>query len=373
MGPVALVGATVARGRSTRAAIAVTAIAVAAGVAAGGIVASYDWLVGKPARYGASWDVVVGQYSQQDPLDAGIAKLRANPAVVAAAGYYEQADVGKVDGKDTLFLTFDNYIGRHSPVMASGRAPLSDDEVALGRDTARTLHKGIGDAVTVVASNDTTKRLHVVGVVVVNDPIATQSGAGSGVFVRPRVYRALAGPGSVAQSIVIKLDPRRDRRQAVASIRRDFSGSVREAIPQVDARNLRHLHAVPWLIAALIAILALATVVHALVTMLARNRTTLAVLAALGFTRGQRRGVALFASTALVFLGVVIGIPIGLVLSERIWRAVSNGIDLPSAAAVPWATLVVASLGALATAAIVALVASRGAARMTPSEQLRVE
>ncbi len=141
----------------------------------------------------------------------------------------------------------------------------------------------------------------------------------------------------------------------------------------MDARNLRHLHAVPWLIAALIAILALATVVHALVTMLGRNRTTLAVLAALGFTRGQRRGVALFASTALVFLGVVIGIPIGLVLSERIWRAVSNGIDLPSAAAVPWATLVVASLGALVTAAIVALVASRGTARMTPSEQLRVE
>ncbi len=105
MGPVALVGATVARGRSTRAAIAVTAIAVAAGVAAGGIVASYDWLVGKPARYGASWDVVVGQYSQQGPLDTGIAKLRANPAVVAAAGYYEQGDVGKVDGKDALFLT----------------------------------------------------------------------------------------------------------------------------------------------------------------------------------------------------------------------------------------------------------------------------
>jgi hypothetical protein len=36
------VGATVARGRSSLAAISVTAIALAAGLAAGGMVASYD-------------------------------------------------------------------------------------------------------------------------------------------------------------------------------------------------------------------------------------------------------------------------------------------------------------------------------------------
>ena len=63
------------RGRSSRAAIAVTAVAIAAGVAAGGLVASYDRLVAAPERYGASWDVAVGQYSQPDALAAGIAKL----------------------------------------------------------------------------------------------------------------------------------------------------------------------------------------------------------------------------------------------------------------------------------------------------------
>ena len=69
MGPVAVVGANMTRSRSSRAAIAVTAIAVAAGVAAGGLVASYDRLVAKPDRYGAWWDVVVGQYSQPGPLE----------------------------------------------------------------------------------------------------------------------------------------------------------------------------------------------------------------------------------------------------------------------------------------------------------------
>ena len=79
--------------------------------------------------------------------------------------------------------------------MASGRAP-EPRRGRAGRDTARPLHKGIGDAVTVVASNDTTKRLHVVGHRGGERSVATQSGAGSGVFVRPRVYTTMAGPGA---------------------------------------------------------------------------------------------------------------------------------------------------------------------------------
>jgi putative ABC transport system permease protein len=125
--------------------------------------------------------------------------------------------------------------------------------------------------------------------------------------------------------------------------------------------------------ATLVAILALATLVHALVTMLARNRTTLAVLAALGFTRRQRRGVAVVASAALVCLGILIGIPIGLVLGERVWRAISEGIELPGSTAISWLTLGVASIGTLGIAALVALATSRRPARMTPSQELRAE
>ena len=50
--------------------------------------------------------------------------------------------------------------------------------MVLGREHGAKRDKGIGDVAMVVASNDTTKRLHVVGIVVVNDPIVTQSGAG---------------------------------------------------------------------------------------------------------------------------------------------------------------------------------------------------
>jgi putative ABC transport system permease protein len=373
IGPVAVVGATAARGRSSRAAVAVTAVAIAAGLAAGSVVASYDRLVGEPERYGASWDVVVGQYSQPGTLADGVAKLRANGAVIGAAGYYEDNLVAKVEGQPALFLALSDFVGHVSPVMARGRAPRADNEAALGRDTARKIHRTTGDEITVVSNNDTELRLTVVGITVVNDPVANQASAGDGVLVRPNVFTQIAGPNSVAQSIVIKLDPHRDRAEAIESVRRDFSGSIREAVPQVDVLNLGRLRSVPWLIATLVAILALATLVHALITMLARNRTTLSVLAALGFTRGQRRGVGIFASLALVFVGVAIGIPIGLVISQRLWSAVTAGIDLPSRSVVAWMTLAVASMGAFGVAALAALVASGGSMRMTLSERLRVE
>jgi hypothetical protein len=41
----------------------------------------------------------VGQYSERAPLDAGVAKLRANPAVVAAAGYQDDVDNFSFDGE----------------------------------------------------------------------------------------------------------------------------------------------------------------------------------------------------------------------------------------------------------------------------------
>ncbi|MEP6660266.1 MAG: ABC transporter permease [Acidimicrobiales bacterium] len=378
-GAVFAVGASVARSRLSRAPIAVTAIAIAAGVAAGCVVASYDRLVADSPRYGAQWDVAVGQYFDRGAVDEGIAKLRANPAVLTAAGYFEQpdvaqSDVSKIEGRNARFLALADYIGHSNPVMALGRTPMTDNEVALGRATAREIHRGIGDTVKVVSATDETLPLHVVGIVVVNDPIAARSGAGDGVFVRPRVFAEIAGPGGdVAQSIVLRLDPQRDHAAAIESVRRDFPGSIREAVPPVDVGNLGRLRALPWLIAGLLAILALATLIHASAIMFARNRMTLGVLAALGFTRGQRRGVCVFASMALVFVGVVIGIPTGIIVGQRVWRALSDGIDLPSTAAMAWLTLTVASIGAFGLAALVALVGSRKSVRMTPSEQLRVE
>ena len=372
LGPVPHVSATFTRRGAARAASLVTAIAIAAAVAAGITVASLDRVVNEPVRYGAWWDVAVGQYSQQGALDDGVAKLRANPAVVAAAGYYDQNDVGTIDGVSVIFLASTPYVGHPSPVTASGRTPASDDEIALGRATAQRIGKHVGDTVELVTNNDATFELQVVGIVVVNDPVTTSSAAGDGAFVTPAVMEALS-PGAIPQSIAVRVDPKVDQRAAIESIQRDFPGSIREALPQADTRNLVRLRSVPWLIVALVSVLAFATLVHALATLLYRHRVDLAVLAALGFTRGQRWRVGLFTGVLVAAVGVAIGLPVGAVLGGWLWRVVATRISIESTPLVEAVGIGLAPLVALGIAFLVAASTSWYAGRAPTAAQFRTE
>ena len=76
---------------------------------------------------------------------------------------------------------------------------------------------------------------------------------------------------------------------------------------------------------------------------------------------------------ALVFIGIVIAVPVGVVTGNRIWTSVTDNTGLVSHSAIGWTTLIAAPIASLAIAALVALATSRATVRMTPSEQLRVE
>ncbi|MGZ6927866.1 MAG: FtsX-like permease family protein [Acidimicrobiia bacterium] len=372
LGPVAAVGATIARGRSTRAAIAMTAVAVGVCIGAACLVASYDDLVAVPEHFGAWWDVAVGQYSERAPFEDAVASLRANPAVAAAAAYADETSIVRIDGRPAWLIGTTDAVGHHGPVMSSGRAPQTDHEVALGRATAAALRKQLGDDVVLSTSLHRRARLRVVGIAVVSDPIANDAKPDEGVVVRYPVLTHLTR-ANVPQSIVVALDRSHDRTRAIESLQRDFSGSIRAVVPQTDVRNVGRLRALPWLLAGLVAALALAALLHALLTILARDRSTLAVVGALGFTRAQRRAVATAASAGLTLVGVVIGVPLGLVLGARLWAAIANSMGLDTPVTWPWPAIIGLPAAALAGAALVGFVTARGPARVRPGRDLRVE
>ncbi len=373
MGPVAVVGATVARGRSTRAVVLMTAIAVAGMISAAAVVSGYDDVISSPKRYGVSWDVAVGQYSDRGAYRQGVATITANPAVARAAGYRDETDSITANGHRIRFVSAAPLKGRSAPVVSQGRAPRRGNEIALGRVTAAQLDAAIGDRVDLVGNRGAHRRVRVVGIAVINDPITNDTNPGKGAVLPPATMTALAGGGGVPQSIVVGIDPRADRDAAIASLQRAFPGSIRPGSPQSDIANAGRLRSVPWFLAGLIGLLALITLVHALVTMLGRHRTTLAVTGAIGFTRGQRRRVAVVATTGLVVLGIAVGVPSGLVLGNRLWRVVTDDLGLDPAGLVPWIATLLAALGALAIAVCVALGTSVGSLRNRASGQLRVE
>ena len=378
VGPVSRVALNFARGNFPRLATGVGAVAIAVAVAAGVLIASFDRVIDHPIRYGAWWDVAVGQYSDAGELESGVDRLTANPMVAGAAGFLEDPKTAVLNGVTVPFVALDPVVGR-PPIaaMASGQAPATADEVALGAATARRLHKGIGDTITVTVSagrhSNFSETVHVTGIAVLNNPVRPASNAGEGVLVSPDLARRLSGGKLVAQSVVIRFAPAADRQAAGDSVVSDFGGSTRPASPPADLRSLERLRFVPWLMAALVGVLALASLVYALVTLLQRHASDLAVLAALGMTKRQLRAVGPGVGIVLIAGSVVIGVPAGLVLGRGIWRVVGRRVFVPSGPVLAWVPMVIAPLVALAVAVGLAALAARSVTHRTPGKQLRTE
>ena len=375
LGAVARLSINVARGGSPRAAVGVGAAAVSVAICAGVMVASFDRVVAEPIRYGAWWDLAVGQYSDAGELAAGVELLRANPMVVDAAGFVENREIAVLDGVPVPFVSLDPFIGRPRTVMLSGRVPEAADEVALGAATALEMGMAIGDTLTVTSSEVTDVEVAVVvtGIAVLNNPVSSNSTAGSGIAVHLDLARRLSVRTPVAQSVVVRLAPSVDRQTAINSVVRDFRGSVRLAQPQTDLSNLGRIRFVPWLISTLVGILALATLTHALVTLLQRHRGDLAVLAALGMTRRQRRGVGPGAGMVIAACSIVVGVPAGLIAGRWVWRLIAARIYVPSGPVMPLAFTTIVALVAFAVAICVAAVPTLLLTRAAPARQLRAE
>ena len=119
--------------------------------------------------------------------------------------------------------------------------------------------------------------------------------------------------------------------------------------------------------------LAAATFVHTLVTLLARRRRDLAVLAALGMRRGERRSVGVVTAVLLVAGGALIGVPGGLVLGRWFWQQVATRISIASDPRTSWGALALGPLTAVVVALVVAVFVSRRNTRGSAASLIRVE
>jgi ABC-type lipoprotein release transport system permease subunit len=126
-------------------------------------------------------------------------------------------------------------------------------------------------------------------------------------------------------------------------------------------------------LAAFFALLAIATVAHALVTTVRRRRHDLAIMRSFGFTARQSRVAIAWQATLLAVAGVVIGVPLGLVVGRAIWRTLAR--EFPVDYAPPIAILVVLIVipAAVLIVNAIAVLPGRAAARIRPAEALRVE
>ena len=141
--------------------------------------------------------------------------------------------------------------------------------------------------------------------------------------------------------------------------------------PEID--RIRNINWLPPVLAALTAALALIAVGYALITAVRRRRKEFAVLKALGFGRGQVQATVAWQASTLALVGLVIGIPLGVLVGRFAWNVVADNLGIGTAAVVPWVALALVIPGALLLVNLLALGPGRAAARARPAVALAAE
>ena len=137
--------------------------------------------------------------------------------------------------------------------------------------------------------------------------------------------------------------------------------------------DLRRVGYLPGLLAGLVALLAVGTVTHALVTSVRRRRRDLATLKTLGFTRGQVSAAVAWQATTFALLAAAIGIPLGVAGGRWAWRLVASQLGVASGPVVPPLPVLAIAAGALVVANLAAAGPGWTAARIRPAVVLRSE
>jgi FtsX-like permease family protein len=281
--------------------------------------------VNTPQRYGQTWQA--GGFLGLNGHDfvsaakekAKLTKLASLPEV-AGVNDTRLLPVTIADQSLTLF-ELSPLGGGVTPVSLTGHEPQTDDEIALGPHTAQLLNAHVGDHVKVEGAD--TLPFTVSGITFV--PAAIHNAYDEGAWVTGSAFKHLYPNGFFKFHLVLVRFHSGVAKTAGIKAANAATGFGFEAdSPPSDVLNLRRVRALPTLMGAFLALLAIGAIGHALATAVYRRRHDIAVLRALGLTSPQVRATVAWQATTLAVVGLVFGIPLGLALARTLWRVVAE-------------------------------------------------
>ena len=335
--------------------------------------ASLDHLVSTPSAYGWTWDTTAGDTSITAPAnDCGpIASVLARQDVLSDVAAICSSAVS-IDGRPVGAWGFQDLRGRIDPLVVDGRAPRALDEVALGRETLDQAGVEVGDRVRITGP-DRVSTFRVVGQSVVPGISDPSPPADAAVFTAAGLARL--GDANGGWDLVVRFAPGVDRARATRVLREIGGDTGVPLSPRVPTEidRVRRIDGLPVALAAFVAIVAVVAVAFALVTTVRRRRRALAVLKTLGFERRQVRAAVAWQATTVVLVGVLLGVPLGLVAGRVVWGLVAR--ELGVSGDPTWPVLGIALLvpAALLVVNVVAAFPARRAAHTLPAVVLRSE
>ena len=91
----------------------------------------------------------------------------------------------------------------------------------------------------------------------------------------------------------------------------------------------------PLILGLVLAVFGVATLLHLLVVSVVRRRREMGLLKALGFVNLQVAATVLWQATTVALVGIVIGIPLGIIVGRVVWNAFATNLGLVPVATVP--------------------------------------
>jgi FtsX-like permease family len=361
-----------------RSAVASAAVGVAALSAAIVFAGSLGHLLASPVLYGVTWDAVVTNNSGTG-VGPMMATVKHDRQVVAWATGWAGAPLRA--GRTSFEAIVLEMPGGASfvPAPVIGRLPATSREIALGTRTLRQLHARVGATIQVSLAESPARPMTIVGTTVF-PTLSDALGLGTGAALTPDgLHHLLPAEAPDPRPAVVFVrfrpdaGPQAGRQALAARLAEVGSFTVHGPATPTDLLNFGQVQDLPQALGIGLAVVALLTITHLLMTSVRRRQRDFAILRALGFTSWQVRGTLCWQALTLAGIALLIGVPAGIACGRLCWQVFADQLGITPVVAVPLAALSIMAAGWLAAAAVIAALPGETATRNPPAQVLHSE
>ena len=360
-----------------------SALAVTALCATVVFAASLTHLTSTPSLYGSDYQLAFSN-SNGGPGNptSWVSSLQDDHAITAIM--LAASNEVTINGHDVLALAGKAVRGPMLLSTVDGRLPTGEDDVTLGVRTLRQVGAHVGSVVRVTVETPSGGSRTVLFRVVGTASFPSDAGGGGlgigSAFTMAGYVHAVCPPGrdvnecrqsfAATQDFAVLARAKSDPKGQADIARYVAQGSATRPTIPTSLVNFGEAVNFPLILGCVLATFGVATLLHLLVVSVVRRRREMGLLKALGFVNLQISVTVLWQATTVALVGIVIGVPLGIIVGRVVWNAFATNLGAVPVAAVPGLAIATLAIGVLVVANALAVIPAVTSARSRSVGQL---